>query len=290
MAFRSVIINHRAKLSYSLNYMIVRRLEGEDRVVLDEVKTIIINSMEVSITSALISELSQRKIKLIICNEKCNPECEMISYQNNYYSYRKLKEQISFSDDYKNNLWKEITKQKIFNQAQNLKLKNKIESYTALLNYQKEVELGDITNREGHAAKVYFNSLFGVNFSRRSEDVINKYLNYGYSIILSAISRTIKSLGYLTELGIHHIGESNSFNLSCDLIEPLRPLVDSLVLKKIVNDDNFKEECVRLLERKVMYKAKEFFLDNAIEQYVEDLLAYLKTGDEGRIHFIQYEV
>ena len=72
----------------------------------------------------------------------------------------------------------------------------------------------DKTNREGHAAKVYFNSLFGKDFSRDNECNINKYLNYGYSIILSAVNREVKILGYLTELGVHHIGESNSFNLS----------------------------------------------------------------------------
>lgn len=34
-----------------------------------------------------------------------------------------------------------------------------------LKQYIEEIELGDKTNREGHAAKVYFNALFGMDFS-----------------------------------------------------------------------------------------------------------------------------
>ena len=290
MAFRNIVINSRCKLSYSMNYLVVRKLDDEKRVLLDEIKMIIINSLEVSITTALISESSKRKIKIMFCNEKCNPECELISYQNNYYSYRKIKEQIAFDDKIKDFLWRKIIEEKIINQARNLKYMNLSKEYEMLMEYKDCLVDGDLSNREGHSAKVYFNSLFGTDFSRKKENDINKYLNYGYSIILSAISRSIKTLGYLSELGIHHIGESNQFNLSCDLIEPIRPLVDSLVIKNLVNDDNFKGEMIGLLAVKVNYRGKEYFLDNAIELYVEDMLGFMKTGELERISFIKYEL
>ena len=290
MAFRNIVINSRCKLSYSLNYLVVRRLEDEKRVLLDEIKMIIINSLEVSITTALISEASKRKIKIMFCNDKCNPECELISYQNNYYSYRKIKEQIGFDDKIKDYLWKRIIEEKINNQARNLKYMGHNKEYDMLVYYRDNIVDGDLSNREGHSAKVYFNTLFGNDFSRKNECDINKYLNYGYSIILSAISRAIKALGYLTELGIHHIGESNQFNLSCDFIEPIRPLIDSLVIKNLVNDDNFKGEMIGILGFKVIYRNKEYFLDNAIELYVEDMLGFMKTGDIERISFIKYEL
>ena len=153
----------------------------------------------------------------------------MVSYQNNYYSFRKIKEQLSFSEINKNILWQSIVKQKIINQTNNIDKEIYKVQYKMMLDFANEVELGDVTNREGHSAKVYFNTLFGKNFKRSMETDINKFLNYGYTIILSLINREIKSLGYLTEIGIHHIGESNAFNLSCDFMEPLRPLVDKLV-------------------------------------------------------------
>ena len=49
MAFRTIVINDRCKLEYSLNYLICRKLNDEKRVVLDEIKLLIINSTQVSI-------------------------------------------------------------------------------------------------------------------------------------------------------------------------------------------------------------------------------------------------
>lgn len=290
MAFRTIVINNRCKLEYSLNYLICRRDTINTKVLLDEIKIIIINSTQVTLTSNLIAECIDKKIKIIFTDDRHNPVGEMIDYYNNYYSYRKIKEQMSFSEVYKNRLWQLIIIEKIQNQAKNLFYKNKIESYDMLLRYAMNVDNGDISNREGHSAKVYFNALFGNEFNRDLDGFINRALNYGYSIVLSSINREIKSLGYLTELGVHHIGESNPFNLSCDFIEPLRPLIDSLVIKEIVNEADYKEKYINLLSMKVKYNGKEIILDNAIHLYVEDLLNYLKTGNEERIRFITYEL
>ena len=290
MAFRTIVINSRCKLEYSLNYLICRRDTINTKVLLDEIKIIIINSTQVTLTSNLIAECIDKKIKIIFTDDRHNPVGEMVGYYNNYYSYRKIKEQMSFSEVYKNRLWQLIIIEKIQNQAKNLFYKNKIESYDMLLRYAMNVDNGDISNREGHSAKIYFNSLFGNEFNRNLDVFINRALNYGYSIVLSSINREIKSLGYLTELGVHHIGESNPFNLSCDFIEPLRPLIDSLVIKEIVNEADYKEKYINLLSMKVKYNGKEIILDNAIHLYVEDLLNYLKTGNEERIRFITYEL
>lgn len=290
MAFRTIVIDNRCKLDYSLNYMICRKANEEVRVVLDEIKTIIINTTQVSITTYLISELISKKIKVIFTDTLHNPVGEITPYSNNFYLYRKIKEQMAFTEDSKNYLWKEIVKKKIINQSRNLKYNKNIEAEQQLIGYYNEVLNGDISNREGHAAKVYFNALFGKVFSRHQDNNINAKLNYGYAIIMSTINREIKALGYLTELGIHHIGESNPFNLSCDFIEPLRPLVDLYIISGQLNDNNYKERLVGLLSKKVLYQDKEIFLDNAIRLYVEDLLMYLRSGDISKIRFIKYEL
>lgn len=289
MAFRTVIVENRCKLDYSLNYLVCRKDNEETKVLLDEVKVLLINSLQVSITSCLMAMLIDKKIKVILIDTKHNPSGEIVPYQNNFYSYRKIKDQIAFKQEYKDRLWREIIRKKIHNQSRNLKL---IDSESALLldEYERNVLDGDTSNREGHSAKVYFNSLFGKRFNRDQDNEINKYLDYGYSIILSIINREIKVLGYLTEIGIHHIGESNSFNFSCDLVEPLRPLIDYYVINKLVDDTNFKKVFVSLLGKTVYYNEKEIFLDNAIRLYVEDAILFLKTGDEEFIRFIDYGV
>lgn len=196
--------------------------------------------------------LSKKKIKIIFCDETHNPECEIVSYYNNFYSYRKIKEKINFVSN-SSQVWKLIIKEKIKNQAKNLYYMNLKEDADHLMIFYDEVTDNDLSNREGHSAKVYFNSLFGSTFSRRDDNIINKYLNYGYSILLLCINREIKMLGYLTELGIHHIGESNQFNFSCDLIEPLRPFIDSYVLRGIVTEENFKIKFIEILTENVIY-------------------------------------
>lgn len=290
MSFRSIIINSRCKLDYSLNYMVIHKGLEEKRILLDEIKIICINSTQVSLTCALISECLKKKIKIIFSDEKHNPNGEITPYYNNYYTYRKFKEQINFKDEFKYILWQKIIKSKINNQAINLKNAGFDNEYLVLQQYKNEVELDDKTNREGIAAKIYFKTLFGEDFSRSEYCEENIYLDYGYSIILSTINRIIKMYGYYTELGIHHIGESNSFNLSCDFIEPIRPLVDKYVLDGIVNIDNYKEEYIKMLELKVKFNNRIIFLDNALEEYVESLLLYLKSGDLERIKFIEYEL
>ena len=289
MPFRNVIVSERCKLEYSLNYLICRKGMEEKRILLDEIKTIMIQTTQVSITTSLITMISKKKIKLIFCDEKSNPECELVPYQNNFYSYRKIKEQINFVDNAQS-IWAEIVKRKIINQANNLRLMNKDEEFNMLLSYANDVRLDDHTNREGHSAKVYFNALFGMDFNRSQSNSIDMFLNYGYSILLSSINREIKMLGYLTELGIHHIGESNPFNLSCDLIEPIRPLVDYYVITEKVNIDNFKLEFVKMLNLEVKYNNQKIFLDNAIHLYVVDILNKIKKSDSSDILFIEYEL
>lgn len=289
MAFRTLIIKSRCKLEYSLNYLILKKENSVTRVLIDEIKTLVIDSNQVVLTSALISQCITNKIKLIFSDTKHNPIGESVGYDNNFYTYRKIKEQISWQENVKNRLWQHIIVEKIFNQAKVLKLKGITSAYDKLIEYVNNVDLGDSNNREGHAAKVYFNALFGKDFSRDLNNFENKVLNYGYSILLSCINREIKILGYLTEIGIHHIGESNSFNLSCDFIEPLRPMVDLLIIKNIVNEDNFKLSCINLLSTLVNYNGQKIILENAIRLYVEDLMTYLKTGDESKIRFIEYE-
>lgn len=113
MSFRSLVINNRCKLEYSLNYLVVNKGDETKRVLLDEVKMIIINSTQVSITSALISECINKKIKILFGDVKHNLVGEITPYKNNYYANKKIKEQISFEEERKNLLWQQIVKMKL---------------------------------------------------------------------------------------------------------------------------------------------------------------------------------
>lgn len=289
MSFRTIVIKNKCKLEYSLNYLVCRKQDEIKKILINEIDVLMIMSTGVALTAALVAMLIENKVKVIFCDAKSNPCGEIMPYYNNYSNYKKIKEQVKYKQETKDMIWKEIIKTKILNQRNNLFYLGLKE--TELLNiYIEQVEDGDITNREGHAAKVYFNSLFGKDFSRKQGNDINKYLNYGYSILLSAFNREIKICGYLTEIGIHHIGETNPFNLSCDFMEPIRPLIDSFVIKNLVDDLNFKELFINILNYKVKYDEKEMFLENAIRLYTQQLFSCLRADKTIDLKFVEYEL
>lgn len=289
MSFRTVVVKTRCKLEYSLNYLVYRTADSEKKICLNEISTLIIQNTGVAITAALLSMLMEKKIKVMFCDAKSNPQGELIPYYGAYNNFEKIRSQLNWQREDMDTLWQLIIQKKIEGQKNNLDSLGKIDSVAKLANYLSCVMLGDSTNREGHSAKVYFNSCFGNGFSRGDDCEINAFLNYGYSIILSAINREVKAFGYLTELGIHHIGEENPFNLSCDLMEPLRPLIDRLVLRGTINSDNFKSELINALNIVVLFDEKNMILDNAIHLYVQSMLSVLNEKDIRRAKFIKYD-
>ena len=188
--------------------------------------------------------------------------------------------QTKWTKKIKDKMWQKIIENKIINQA-TLLIKLKKKNSEMLINYAKDVKMGDKTNREGHAAKVYFNSLFGNKFSRRQPNDINAALNYGYAIILSAINKEITINGYITELGINHRNDYNYYNLTCDLMEPLRIIIDEFVYhnKKREFNKEYKMDLVNILNHKYKYQNKELFLTDLIKLYVRDVFKCIENQE-----------
>ena len=161
-----------------------------------------------------------------------------------------------------------------------------------LASYLTEIEWGDKTNREGHAAKVYFNALFGMNFTRTADCNINAALNYGYSIILSAFTREITANGYLTQLGIFHDNMFNQFNLASDLMEPFRILIDREVLMMTLEvfQHSEKMQLVNVLNHEVRIDGKVQYVNNAIKIYCKSVFDALSEDDSALIRFYKIEL
>ena len=155
MGWRTIVVNKNCKLSYKNDYLIIRS-EKLQMIHLSEISTIIVENGMVSITSYLINELAEQKIKIVFCDEKHNPSSELIPYYGSYNTSKKILNQTKWKEKKKKEAWQQIIKYKIHNQAMLLK-KLEIKGYEKLLEYEEQVELDDKTNREGHAAKVYFN-------------------------------------------------------------------------------------------------------------------------------------
>lgn len=287
MSWRTVVISRNAKLDYQIGYLVVR---GQDthKIHLNEIRTLIIESTAVSMTSYLLCELMKHKIKVIFCDEKRNPSSELLPYYGCHDTSQKVRKQMEWTKDNKSAVWTEIVTEKIRKQAQLLRKLKRTEA-DMLDTYAAEVEFADITNREGHAAKVYFNALFGKKFTRDEECPTNAALDYGYSLILSTFNREIAANGYITQIGLFHDNMFNPFNLASDLMEPFRPIVDDFVYQ--MQPQRFEKEekhfLLRILEQELLIDGKREILVNAIKIYTKSIFDALNEDNRFLIKFYE---
>ena len=291
MSWRIVIIESQSKLDYKMGYLVVRSLDTK-RILLDEVAILMIENPAVSLTGILIEELTIRKVKVIFCDSKRSPIAELIPHHGSHDSSAKVRTQIMWEQTTKDNIWRDIVSEKIRKQVDFLRETGYEEQAILLSGYTGQIELADATNREGHAAKVYFNALFGMDFTRSADTATNASLNYGYSLLLSAFNREVCANGYLTQLGIFHNNMFNHFNLSCDLMEPFRPIVDNLV--KTMHPDKFehdeKVEILKMLQKEMIIAGRKECVNNAMKIYCRSIFDALNEGDISLIKFYKDEL
>lgn len=283
-------MSNSAKLDYQMGYLTVRQ-NTTTKIHLSEISTLLIESTAVSMTAYLLCELVKKKIKVIFCDEKRNPISEIMPLYGAHDTSLKVRKQIEWTKEDKMAVWTEIVAEKIRKQAELLEEHGRAE-HNMLKGYIEELQFGDSTNREGHAAKVYFNALFGMDFSRNADNSINAALNYGYAIILSAFNREIVANGYSTQFGLFHDNMFNPFNLASDLMEPFRPLVDRKVL--FMQPDKFehdeKMEVLNLLNQEVSICGKKEYINNAIKVYCKSIFDALNDKDLSLIKFYRNEL
>lgn len=290
MSWRTVVVSSSAKLDYKLGYMVIRK-QDVVKIHISEIAVVLIETTAVSLTAALLSELTKKKIKVIFCDEKRNPSSELIAYYGSHDTSMKIRKQMEWDAETKAAVWTEIVSEKIRKQAELLEEYDREEA-DMLFQYIKEIHFGDETNREGHAAKVYFNALFGLDFSRSAENSTNAALNYGYGIILSAFNREIVANGYITQIGLFHDNMFNQFNFGSDLMEPFRPLVDRVVkeLQPLKFDHEEKVQMLQILQQEVIISGRKEFVNNAIKIYCRSIFDALNDKDTSLIKFYRNEL
>ena len=292
MSWRTVVVGGHAKLDYKMDYLVVRKQEATSKIYIGEIGLLIVESTAVSITTMLLSELAKNKVKVVFCDEKRNPQSEIIPYYGAHDTSMKIRQQIAWKTNIKSEVWTEIVAEKIRNQMRFLYERENKEQADLLKQYVQEILPKDESNREGHAAKVYFNAIFGLDFTRSEENAINAALNYGYSILLSCFNREIVSNGYITQIGLFHDNRFNQFNLASDFIEPFRTLIDRKVVNMTPEDFGKEEkmELVNVLNQNVIIEQKVHSVNNAIKIYCRSIFAALNNEDIADIRFYKNEL
>lgn len=231
MGWRYLYIKNCDKLSLDLDSLAIDFNNKRTKIPLNDIHTIMVEDYKATLTSRLLSRLSDYKILLLICDVNMMPTAILNSFSGHHHGAYIVNKQIHLSNDLKGRIWKVIIENKILNQYTIAYKNNLCSSNSILINFANSVNINDSTNREGVAAREYFKCIFGDKFSRNdSINNYNNYLNYGYSIIRSCFCRDIAANGLIPSIGIFHRNEFNNFNLADDLMEVYRPLIDNWVL------------------------------------------------------------
>lgn len=258
----------------------MRKTDDTKKIHLSEISSIILQNTQVYLSAYLLAELAKCKISLVVADEKYNPIGQYLPLYGAHNASKRVAEQLSWGEPIKKRVWQEVVKEKIRQQARVLEENGQSEAAKSLYECRDEVKSGDTTNREAHAARLYFSALFGKGFSRDENTSINAALNYGYAVLLSMVNREVVSRGYLTQCGICHRNEYNQFNFSCDLMEPFRPIVDHLACEYA--QELFDQDVRRLLgdlgNRVVAYKGGSYRLYSVVSLFVQDCVAALNKS------------
>ena len=217
-------------------------------VPIEDIGFVILEHQQTNITLPLLNALSDNNVAVIFCGNDFMPNAMLMNLDSNKTQGESYRAQIEASDPLKKGLWKQIVEAKIRNQAA---LLNKLgKDGDKLKPYYMNVKSGDSDNREGIAAKIYWNELFGANFIRSREGVEpNNMLNYGYTLLRAAVARSLMGSGLFPAFGIFHRNRYNAFPLADDIMEPYRPYVDEIVFDLYANGERelTKEVKTRLL-------------------------------------------
>ena len=283
--WRTVAVETNAELALKDNCMVIRSAETAS-VPLSQIHTVIVSAAGGSISLPLLTALAERGITLITCGSKKTPVGELVGIPQHSSAAGRVLRQAGWTAANKAITWKTLVENKITNQRDALRLLG-LDEPPELAEFLANVQEDDKTNREGQAARVYFSALFGHSFIRHSCDETNAALDYGYALLRSAVTRAAVAYGYYAALGIHHCSQYNSFNLSCDLMEPFRPMIDVAVYqsRNTPLDWALKRKLIEQMNAPCMIAGQRMSMINAIDVFVRKALDGVDAG--GRIEEVR---
>lgn len=247
MIKRTIAITTPCHLSLRQEQMLVRSKLFEDdtgkTVPVEDMGMLLMEHAQVTVTQGLLAKLMEHNVAVVHCNEQHHPIGMLLNFQGNSTQTESFIAQAEASKPLKKQLWQQIVKAKVRNQA--LVLEATGQDAGRLHKLAQEVRSGDVDNREGVAAVYYWPRLFKSmpGFQRgREEAYPNNVLNYGYAILRAIVARAVVGSGLHPTLGLFHRNRYNAFCLADDLMEPYRPLVDQLVAGMVADRPRDREE------------------------------------------------
>lgn len=295
MGWRVVTVKQGDSIKLSLSNLVIEKNTNTFRIPLDDINILILEG-NTTLTTNVISTLTNNKVVVVVCDRKYMPRTMILDYGGYHHCTKRVREQLAWEETFQLEIWGEIVSQKIANQIRFVMLENAPnDRVEKMLKLADEMELGDKNNREGMIAKVYFNTLYGMEFTRDDEDyLVNAAMNYGYAILRAAVARAVVGQGLLPLYGVFHKNEYNAFNLVDDLMEPFRPLMDCWLNKNVLVGQEYLTYELRLkiisfLTQPIRSNGKISDINKVIDRYVISFVSAMNNKDIGLLDVIDLQ-
>ncbi|MFA5211057.1 MAG: type V CRISPR-associated endonuclease Cas1 [Patescibacteria group bacterium] len=242
-----------------------------------------------SITSGLIKKCQSNGISLFLLKNNFEVYAEINSGSEGNYLLRE--KQYFLTEKQELEIAKKIVFNKISNQFDLLKQKNKNFNKKDELKKIEEKIFAEINNKEllgieGSISKMFFSEYFkDLNWYKRMPrtkvDEINILLDIAYTFLFNFIDALLRLYGFDVYKGVYHKLFFNRKSLSCDIMEPFRAIMDRQLLKSFhlnqIDKKDFKKykNNYLLTYEKQMKYTKIFFA--AIMDEKEELFNYVKN-------------
>src|SRR6056297_255964 len=204
---------------------------------------------ECSLSSGIIKECKKNGISLFLLNDRFRNIAEILSVTEGNYFLRMKQYKLSRQDEL--DIAKHFIKNKIKNQQYLLKRakakfgNDRINKLGLKVESVKNSQ--ELLGIEGSASKIFFPLFFSnLNWWKRSPrtrcDIWNLLLDLGYSMLFNFVDAQVALFGFDPYKGFYHKLFFKRKSLVCDIVEPLRCLIDKQLLKSFnLNQINKKD-------------------------------------------------
>jgi len=212
--------------------------EGERKLPLEDVASIIITSFSAQIHSHLFLEAAKHGVALIIC-EAFKP-VSLVLPANRSTDTLLTRAVLNLPEKTRLQLWQRTVDAKCENQAA---LAEHIAPGNGRLAAMRTTAMARKPHKEAIVAKSFWQtfgeSLGDEEFTRnRVGGGLNSLLNYGYAVLLCTVLQKLFGVGLDPTFGISHVARERSTPLAYDLMEPFRPCVDWRVYQWVSKQRN----------------------------------------------------
>lgn len=282
-AWKTIRITKPCTLRIDNGNLLVEDDEMRIKLSLPDTDSIIFEGDRFMLSAKVLSALSRHKVAVLFCDKYYMPTAILHPYHQSSLATETLKAQLAMTQEFRDRLWAEIIRVKITLQAE--VLRHFCKPSDKVRDYARHVRPGDPYKAEAKSARIYWKALFDdLKREPDSMDIRNQALNYAYAILRSLITRDLSAAGFLPALGLWHDNRYNAFNLSDDLMEPFRPIVDAAIylLLPLHEDDfltpDFKRDIIRLFDYEcLMFEGGVSAIRSVCRRYIQRFKNAVKT-------------